>query len=158
MGDFFHGWRRKTGLLTLVLACMTTSAWLSCLFHHDLINRWIFNTYSCNDGDVSLFTDGNSISLITCEDITQTPPSTPTAGQLPDVQPTTDDEQQASQDDTQLTGTTTSRLTTTTTTFGVTQSMALVPIVETPFWIIVAPLIAVSACLLLTKSQPTKAV
>ena len=28
MGDFFHGWRRKVGLLTLVMACVFTAGWI----------------------------------------------------------------------------------------------------------------------------------
>lgn len=27
MGDFFHGWRRKAGCVTLVMACALTSEW-----------------------------------------------------------------------------------------------------------------------------------
>jgi len=27
MGDFFHGWRRKTGCVTLVMACLVTAGW-----------------------------------------------------------------------------------------------------------------------------------
>ncbi len=31
MGDFFHGWRRKTGCVMLVIACMATLAWVRSL-------------------------------------------------------------------------------------------------------------------------------
>ena len=29
MGDFFHGWRRKIGCVTLVMACVFMSGWVS---------------------------------------------------------------------------------------------------------------------------------
>lgn len=33
MGEFFHGWRRKVGVVALVLACVVACAWCrSCLF------------------------------------------------------------------------------------------------------------------------------
>jgi hypothetical protein len=28
VGDFFKGWRRKTGLVTLAMACVLTVAWM----------------------------------------------------------------------------------------------------------------------------------
>lgn len=29
MRDFFHGWRRKTGVVTLVMACLLMASWIS---------------------------------------------------------------------------------------------------------------------------------
>jgi len=34
MGDFFRGWRRKSGIVTLVLACVFFVGWMRCLLHH----------------------------------------------------------------------------------------------------------------------------
>ena len=31
MGDFFHGWRRKVGVLTLLLACVLMGGWIRSL-------------------------------------------------------------------------------------------------------------------------------
>jgi hypothetical protein len=35
MGDFFKGWRRKIGLLTLVMACVFAAGWVRSLSIHD---------------------------------------------------------------------------------------------------------------------------
>ncbi len=31
MGDFFHGWRRKLGVVALLMACLITTAWVRSL-------------------------------------------------------------------------------------------------------------------------------
>ncbi len=38
MHTFFHGWRRKAGVVTLVLACLLTSLWVRSLSIADEIN------------------------------------------------------------------------------------------------------------------------
>ena len=38
MGDFFHGWRRKTGLSTLVLALVVLGLWMRSHGVNDLVN------------------------------------------------------------------------------------------------------------------------
>lgn len=38
MGDFFHGWRRKTGCVTLTMACMLVSLWMRSLHTLDLVS------------------------------------------------------------------------------------------------------------------------
>jgi hypothetical protein len=35
MGNFFHGWRRKVGLLTLVMACLFMAGWVRSSIFHD---------------------------------------------------------------------------------------------------------------------------
>src|SRR5689334_5674532 len=35
MRDFFHGWRRKAGCVTLVAACIVTGLWVRTLFFAD---------------------------------------------------------------------------------------------------------------------------
>jgi hypothetical protein len=38
MGDFFHGWRRKAGCVTLVAAMIFMSGWIRSLTRFDVIN------------------------------------------------------------------------------------------------------------------------
>jgi|GEM_PF-1247878 hypothetical protein len=41
MGEFFHGWRRKVGVLTLLVACVVTGIWISALrFRTELTIGW----------------------------------------------------------------------------------------------------------------------
>jgi hypothetical protein len=35
MREFFHGWRRKVGIVTLAMACMVMGAWIRSLSHGD---------------------------------------------------------------------------------------------------------------------------
>ncbi|MDB5345631.1 MAG: hypothetical protein JWP89_4008 [Schlesneria sp.] len=35
MREFFRGWRRKTGCITLVMACVVTGLWVRTLFFSD---------------------------------------------------------------------------------------------------------------------------
>ncbi len=35
MREFFHGWQRKAGVATLVMACLVTSVWLRSLTYED---------------------------------------------------------------------------------------------------------------------------
>ena len=37
MGEFFHGWRRKIGVVTLVLACMFTAGWVRSVLISDVV-------------------------------------------------------------------------------------------------------------------------
>ena len=37
MGEFFHGWRRKVGCLTLVMACLFMAGWVRSRFVYDWI-------------------------------------------------------------------------------------------------------------------------
>ena len=46
MGDFFHGWRRKTGCVTLVAALMLLGGWLKSLRSFDEINCPLGNDYT----------------------------------------------------------------------------------------------------------------
>ena len=39
MGTFFHGWRRKLGCVTLVLACVFTVGWVRSLLIGDIFNH-----------------------------------------------------------------------------------------------------------------------
>ena len=53
MGDFFYGWRRKTGCISLVLACVFLGAWVRSYSVTDAIiigsgNHWIDATMSCD--------------------------------------------------------------------------------------------------------------
>lgn len=41
MKNFFHGWRRKTGCLTLMLACALCSLWLRSLRTNDRVDGYI---------------------------------------------------------------------------------------------------------------------
>ncbi|MDB5345770.1 MAG: hypothetical protein JWP89_4147 [Schlesneria sp.] len=41
MRDFFHGWRRKLGCVTLVMACAVSSAWLRSYSRNDRLDGWI---------------------------------------------------------------------------------------------------------------------
>ena len=38
MGEFFHGWRRKSGLLTLLIACVFMIGWIRTYFITDLVS------------------------------------------------------------------------------------------------------------------------
>jgi len=38
MREFFRGWRRKTGCVTLLVACLLTGGWVRSLTRHDGIN------------------------------------------------------------------------------------------------------------------------
>ena len=40
MGDFFQGWRRKVGLLTLLMACVFMAGWVRSLFMRDDFGFW----------------------------------------------------------------------------------------------------------------------
>lgn len=40
MGEFFRGWRRKVGCLTLVMACLTMGGWIRSLFRTDEVMIW----------------------------------------------------------------------------------------------------------------------
>lgn len=35
MGEFFKGWRRKTGVLTLVMACLFAAVWVRSMYQRD---------------------------------------------------------------------------------------------------------------------------
>ena len=37
MKEFFHGWRRKTGIITLVMACLFATVWVRSLFIEDVV-------------------------------------------------------------------------------------------------------------------------
>jgi hypothetical protein len=39
MGEFFNGWRRKVGCVTLVMTMLLTAAWVRSCWHQDLL--WI---------------------------------------------------------------------------------------------------------------------
>ena len=58
MGEFFNGWRRKVGLVTLVIACLLATGWVRSCRYYDLI--WIqdqnasYFVYSM-DGTVSVW-------------------------------------------------------------------------------------------------------
>jgi hypothetical protein len=43
MSDFFHGWRRKAGCVTLVMACVVTSAWIRSLYLRERFERGSLN-------------------------------------------------------------------------------------------------------------------
>lgn len=43
MKNFFHGWRRNVGCITLALACVFTAAWLRSYQRHDLL--WLETTH-----------------------------------------------------------------------------------------------------------------
>ena len=38
MGEFFNGWRRKTGCVTLVMACLLTDGWILSASRTDIAN------------------------------------------------------------------------------------------------------------------------
>ncbi len=63
MGDFFRGWRRKIGIVTLVMACLSATAWMACLWDHAAINRLISDIVPPQDGRFGLLTDEASITL-----------------------------------------------------------------------------------------------
>ncbi len=147
MSEYFRGWQRKVGVLTLVMACVLTTIWLTCLTNPSLINRLFDRMVPYSGGGVTLFTDGNRISLVKGEVIT-------TIDEVETIDnsshPTTlpESNQDASQDDDQSTD-------------GVSQmtvpvrlvTLNLTSMVDIPFWSIVVPLILVSAFLLLTKPR-----
>ena len=101
-----------------------------------------------NSGGVTLFTDGNTISLVKGELVTTTMDVTQATDNSSQPPTLPESNQDASQDDDQSTG-------------GV--SLVTVPvqlchvnltsIVDIPFWPIVAPLTLISAFLLLTKPR-----
>ena len=147
VGEFFRGWKRRVGVLTLVIACVLAMAWLTCLTNPNLINRQFDRMIPYSGGGVTLFTDGNRISLVKGEVVT-------TIDEVETIDnsshPTTlpESNQDASQDDGRSTD-------------GVSQmtvpvrlvTLNLTSMVDIPFWSIVAPLILVSAFLLLTKPR-----
>ena len=147
VGEFFRGWKRKVGVLTLVMACVLAMAWLTCLTNPNLINRQFDRMIPYSGGGITLFTDGNRISLVKGEVIT-------TIDEVETVDnsshPTTlpESDQDASRNDDQST-------------VGVSQmtvpvrlvNLNLTSIVDIPFWSIVAPLTLVSAFLLRTKPR-----
>jgi hypothetical protein len=40
MREVFHGWRRKLGCITLMLACLATLFWVRSFRHNDEMNFW----------------------------------------------------------------------------------------------------------------------
>jgi len=42
MGEFFHGWRRRIGLVTLMVACVFTAGWVRSLGACDQIHCSVF--------------------------------------------------------------------------------------------------------------------
>jgi len=55
MGEFFKGWRRKTGVVTLVMACVFMSAWVRSQTTIDigvlcLIQPHVLGVMSCERG------------------------------------------------------------------------------------------------------------
>ena len=148
MREFFIGWKRKVGVLTLVMACVLAMAWLTCFTNPNLINNQFDRMIPFNSGGVTLFTDGNTISLVKGELVTTTMDVTQATDNSSQPPTLPESNQDASQDDDQSTG-------------GV--SLVTVPvqlchvnltsIVDIPFWPIVAPLTLISAFLLLTKPR-----
>ena len=148
MFEFFSGWKRKVGVLTLVMACVLAMAWLTCLTNPNLINRQFDRMIPYSGGRVNLFTDGNTISLVKGELITTTIDVDETIDNSNQSTTLPEGDQDASQEDDQSTG-------------GV--SLVTVPvqlchlnltsIVDIPFWSIVSPLTLISAFLLLTKPR-----
>ena len=66
MGEFFKGWRRKAGLVTLVMACLLTVGWMRSIAEFDCFcltgNSWLhvswFNvTIQSAEGRLTLFRD-----------------------------------------------------------------------------------------------------
>lgn len=57
MGEFFKGWRRKTGVVTLVMACVVVSVWVRNHFYADHMQITI--------------TDGSSVSTLSMYDSMQ---------------------------------------------------------------------------------------
>src|SRR5580658_3395373 len=98
MGEFFIGWRRNSGVATLLMALLMTAIWMICLFHHAFINRQIISVFPIRNGGFSLFTDGQSVSLAACEQFTPTPDTTPTAVDSPETIRGIENEQPASKD------------------------------------------------------------
>lgn len=45
MGEFFNGWRRKAGLVTLVMACVLTAGWMRSMGYQDAV--MIFGEKRC---------------------------------------------------------------------------------------------------------------
>jgi len=147
MGEFFSGWKRKVGVLTLVMACVLAMAWLTCLTNPNLINRQFDRMIPYSGGGVTLFTDGNRISLVKGELIT-TIDEVVTIDHSSHSTTFHASDQDASQDDDRST-------------VGVSQmtvpvrlvNLNLTSVIVIPFWSIVAPLILVSVLLLLTKPR-----
>lgn len=57
MREFFRGWKRKTGLLTLLLACVFTAGWVRSLMVTDSVN-WHLGyefVFFSHDGHVSAY-------------------------------------------------------------------------------------------------------
>ena len=46
MGDFFHGWRRKIGVVTLVITCVFAAGWVRSFGLTDLVHA-AFSSQSC---------------------------------------------------------------------------------------------------------------
>ncbi len=57
MGEFFHGWRRKVGVSSLVMACVFMGVWVRSLTIIDIVTiRTLFgHTYSlkCENGELT---------------------------------------------------------------------------------------------------------
>ena len=153
MGDYFKPWRRKFGVLSLGVACLITAVWVTCLFNHANINRLIFNTLPGNDGCISLFTDGASISLVRCEQFNPTQEQIGGISESTDLEQTEENEKLRMHDGDQTADDAVQE------TISVPITLVhinLVPIVEIPFWLIVFPLTLISAWLLLAKPSVAK--
>jgi RNase P/RNase MRP subunit p29 len=62
MPIYFHGWRRKLGVLTLVLACIFIGGWLRGLCAHDLIDT---GRYIRGRHGIVIDSNGNSLKIMT---------------------------------------------------------------------------------------------
>ncbi len=60
MGDFFRGWRRKAGCVTLVMACLAAGVWVRSFLIVDILHFEIGNRLYCFDSRYGVLTWGSS--------------------------------------------------------------------------------------------------
>jgi hypothetical protein len=148
MGNFIHGWRRKAGCTSLVLACLTTAVWITCLYNERLINRLILDRFPCNNGDIRLYTFGNSISLVRCEEFTTPQRANPAVSETIDANQIREGETRTPEDSGQATNVVAPGSVAVATLV----TLTINSIIDVPFWLIVSPLILLSAYFLLVKT------
>ena len=65
MGNFFRGWRRKLGVVTLLLACVAMGGWVRSLVIKDRIDFCNFTGFAKQDNRLAgLATDRQSLIIL----------------------------------------------------------------------------------------------
>ena len=140
MREFFRGWKRKLGVLTLLLSCVFAGLWVRSLIEPDFFEIKVFDTM------LVLATDDQCLEFLM-----QSAPVSIEADEGSSAP------QNESESNTALESSPESeRMALAPTPIGISVDLHLKTVFRVPLWALVVPLIALSGWLLLSQPRPAK--